>query len=88
MNCLICNKEGCSELANEVDIGVGVQRHIFGFECIECGQMSVCSVCGAIGEQPHRLWCSDFKMITETTICKACGCKIDDYGCGCNPFDA
>ena len=26
--------------------------------------------------------------IKKENICKACGCKIDKDGCGCNPHDA
>jgi hypothetical protein len=46
----------------EVDIGVGVQRFLAGWECYEHGGIcSVCSSCG-IADRPgytHRSWCSD-----------------------------
>lgn len=29
------------ELADEVDIGVGLQRHVYGYECPSCGEVSV-----------------------------------------------
>jgi hypothetical protein len=35
------------EVADEVDIGVGVMKHIYGYDCVNCGhQIGMCSECG------------------------------------------
>ena len=60
MNCPLCNHPDCEECAHEVDIGVGVQRHVFGYDCPKCGQMTVCNTCGAIGDD-HAKWCDGVK---------------------------
>ncbi len=62
MNCPICKNPKCEECADEVDIGVGVQRHVFGYECPDCGQLAVCSTCGVVGNLPHHPVCA---TITE-----------------------
>ncbi len=44
-------------IAEEVDIGVGIQRCIVGYEC-ECGGREiVCLDCGCI-EPDHEKWCA------------------------------
>lgn len=70
MNCPKCNQNCCEELAEEVDIGVGIQKHVFGYECEACGQFSVCNNCGAIEGVPHASWCHDFKtkMINDAPL--------------------
>jgi transcription elongation factor Elf1 len=59
MKCPVCNLEGAVECADEVDIGVGVMRHVWGFECPHCGEVPVCSECGGVGTEPgdHFSWC-------------------------------
>lgn len=62
MNCPKCNTPGAEELADEVDIGVGIQKHVYGYECLQCGQLSVCPHCGVLEMEngsPHRAWCQD-----------------------------
>lgn len=59
MKCPKCGKEDADELANEVDIGVGIQKHIYGYECPDCGNISVCSSCGSLDFQPHADWCDE-----------------------------
>ena len=39
MNCPVCGNPNCVEEADEVDIGIGVQRRVIGWECPECGYM-------------------------------------------------
>lgn len=43
----------------EVDIGVGVQKFLVGYECGECGgQLLVCNACGCVlDHEPHTQWC-------------------------------
>lgn len=60
MNCPRCNNPKAEELADEVDIGVGVYRVVFGFECPDCGQIFRCGYCGAI-DAKHADWCPDAK---------------------------
>ncbi len=55
--CPKCGAEGAVELAEEVDIGVGIQRHVYGYECSECGQIAVCISCGMPDFLPHAKWC-------------------------------
>jgi len=59
MNEFKCPKCGglAEELAEEVDIGVGIQRHVYGAECPECGQIALCHGCGAWDFQKHMDWC-------------------------------
>ena len=56
-----CGREAdpCYE---DVDIGVGVQRFLTGWECLEHG--GICGVCGSCGVPDkvgytHRSWCRD-----------------------------
>lgn len=58
MNCPKCKGPG-ELLQDEIDIGVGVQVHVIGFECPSCGQMAVCNDCGAWDFQPHGNWCGE-----------------------------
>lgn len=44
----------------EVDIGVGVQKHVTGYVCQRCGEIPVCSGCGGINGE-HRSWCECLK---------------------------
>lgn len=60
MNCPVCNNPCAEECADEVDIGVGIQKHVYGFECPVCGQIPVCSTCGGLGEN-HARWCNTVK---------------------------
>jgi hypothetical protein len=62
MKCPKCGKEGCEVLQDEVDIGVGTQVHIFGFDCHECGQIAVCNNCGQPDFLPHAKWCKENKQ--------------------------
>lgn len=59
MNCPVCNSPGAIEVAEEVDIGVGVQKFVTGLECPVCGPLAVCAMCGAPNGQ-HYKWCIDF----------------------------
>lgn len=61
-NCPKCNQSGCEILAHEVDIGVGIQRHVYGFDCATCGQISVCDECGQPDFLPHAKWCKENKQ--------------------------
>jgi hypothetical protein len=59
VKCPICGRVDTEECAEEVDIGVGVQRHIWGYVCATCGELPVCSHCGAVGDdaKDHFMWC-------------------------------
>lgn len=49
----------CEEVADEVDIGVGIQRHVTGVICPTCGEIAFCPECGtAIDVKKHSAWCS------------------------------
>lgn len=65
MKCPFCKTEGFEILQDEVDIGVGVQTHIGGGQCNECGEISCCVYC-VRWEPPeaesgdvwwHEQWC-------------------------------
>lgn len=63
IKCPFCNNPKCEECADEVDIGVGIQKHVFGFDCPNCGQLTVCPGCGEIEnpkakETKHQVWCA------------------------------
>jgi hypothetical protein len=58
-NCPKCGKPDCLVVAEEVDIGVGTQKHIFGFECDVCGPLGVCSFCGSPEGVPHASFCQE-----------------------------
>lgn len=58
MNCPKCNQPGATECADEVDIGVGIQKHVWGFECATCGQIAVLYCCGKLDFQGHAAWCN------------------------------
>jgi hypothetical protein len=58
MNCPRCDSPGCDECAEEVDIGVGVQRFVYGYECPKCGPIARCNICGTISDK-HADWCPD-----------------------------
>ena len=53
----------------EVDIGVGIQRHLAGWECHEhggiCGVCVSCGVADRIG-LTHRSWCNEHPGETIT----------------------
>lgn len=60
MNCPHCNSHRLEEVAEEVDIGVGVQRHVTGWECLECGSaIAACPHCGRPEGEGHAAWCAD-----------------------------
>jgi hypothetical protein len=62
VSCPVCHGP-TYEHAEEVDIGVGVQRFIVGYECQTCGSFPVCNSCGVIefpGKE-HHYWC---KLVT------------------------
>jgi hypothetical protein len=54
--CPVCGNPEAEECAEEVDIGVGMQRHVWGFECPTCGQIPVHWCCG--GVNTHPAWCN------------------------------
>lgn len=54
-----CPKCGApaTEIAEEADIGVGVQRFVLGIDCPHCGQIALCPWCGVVEGEPHRKYC-------------------------------
>ncbi len=54
--CPICRTPGATQVAEEVDIGVGTQTFVTGIECPKCGQIPVCAMCGALNGKHHK-WC-------------------------------
>ena len=55
--CPKCGGHDVDEWADEVDIGVGVQRHVRGIECATCGQIALLDCCRAWDFQPHTEFC-------------------------------
>lgn len=62
MKCPRCGDEA-QELADEVDIGVGVQKRVYGCECPQCGQIGLCPYCGSWDFRPHLKWCEQVKNL-------------------------
>lgn len=58
MKCPQCNADGCEALTEEVDIGVGIQSYVWGYECKDCGQIPVCGECGGVVN--HSKICSAY----------------------------
>lgn len=56
MNCPVCEHPQAEEIVEEVDIGVGIQRHTVGVDCPKCGQIAACSACGSF--DGHETWCN------------------------------
>lgn len=65
MNCPKCNRPDVEVLAVEVDIGVGVQTHVQGWDCPTCGQLAAQSCCGAVFPE-HQGWCRVGHGLTES----------------------
>lgn len=63
--CPKCNKPGAFELFDEVDIGVGIMRRCYGFECADCGNIALCSTCGQPDFLPHNLFCPVIKEMID-----------------------
>lgn len=69
MTCPKCHSEQCEEVAEEVDIGVGVQKFVIGAECQRCGPLTVCNGCGRWDFQRvtegHASWCPTIRPMFE-----------------------
>ena len=59
MKCKFCNDPRAEVISEEVDIGVGVQVEIVGYDCPACGPHTVCGTCGAWDFEPCPQWCQD-----------------------------
>jgi hypothetical protein len=66
IKCPICGCEA-EELAEEVDIGVGVQRFVTGLDCSACGLIPNCDCCGVLLREgaTHYPWCQLSKGIRD-----------------------
>lgn len=49
MICPDCNSE-LSLIYDEVDIGVGIQKHLHSIECPKCGPLAFCDQCGKLDD--------------------------------------
>lgn len=79
MNCPKCNQHGAEECADEVDIGVGIQKHVWGCECPACGQLAIHSCCGKWEFQGHATHCQNYFR------CPACeGDVTEPHTANCN----
>ena len=58
MNCPKCNHPDVEEDVVEVDIGVGIQRHLQGCVCPVCGPLAVHDCCGGWEFSGHCAWCN------------------------------
>jgi len=56
--CPKCGGQDCEVVQDEIDIGVGVPICIRGFECTNCGPISLCMECGQPDFKDHAKWCS------------------------------
>ena len=63
IDCPKCGKRQATEQAEEVDIGVGIQRHVYGYECPDCGLLVKCDNCGGI-DNDHMKWCKEGKWLS------------------------
>lgn len=45
--CPKCGEQDFEILVDEVDIGVGIQKHTYGGVCGNCGEIDYCDICGA-----------------------------------------
>lgn len=46
-------------MTEEIDIGIGVQEHLLGWTCPNCGEgLSVCASCGVPEGTDCRPWCA------------------------------
>ncbi len=61
MNCPRCRHPGIEVIEDEVDIGVGVQKFVRGYDCPDCGEIMVCDACGHV-EGAHWPWCGQMKL--------------------------
>ena len=52
----------CVVVTDEVDIGVGIQEHILGWDCSHCGPISACNECGAPDDN-HHPWCKELSNL-------------------------
>ena len=55
--CPRCGGPDFEIIAEEVNIGVGVQTFVRGGECRTCGPLARCPQCGS-WEETHATWCS------------------------------
>lgn len=46
VECPKCKGKNCIEEFDEVDIGVGILKHVYGWECQTCGHIGRCEDCG------------------------------------------
>jgi len=78
MNCPVCSAPDCVELADDIDIGVGTQKHIYGYECAHCGEMPVCDSCNGVlvAGIGHRSWCGGLEPRMSARLCLGCGVPV------------
>lgn len=64
--CPICNALA-EEVSEEIDIGVGVQKFVTGWECPQCGPIAIRNCCGTVelAGHPHATWCQAVKEIID-----------------------
>lgn len=61
MKCRACGAADCEIVSEDVDIGVGVQTHVLGYDCPVCGPHTICNTCGAWDTDKCPQWCEDIK---------------------------
>lgn len=54
--CPMCGTKSFEKQVDEIDIGVGIQEHVFGGICSECGPIPFQECCGMWG-LTHANWC-------------------------------
>lgn len=60
VECPKCRLPHAEEIIDEVDIGVGIQRHLRGWACGGCGLVAACDRCGR-PDPEHAEWCETLK---------------------------
>ena len=63
--CPVCEAPARIE-SEEVDIGVGVQVHVTGAECMDCGHIAVCQGCGSWKE--CLPWCENLSKTLQQVM--------------------
>ncbi len=56
--CPMCNKRGLVGLYEEIDIGMGIQKHLIGYECHACDEplIPICDSCQVMEGKEHKEW--------------------------------
>lgn len=85
MDCPKCKDPRAEKLFDEVDIGVGTQRHVFGVECPACGMIGLCSTCGAWDFELCRKGCPSTFSLSGTEAISTGNSELTERSLGVGP---